>query len=215
MKARLAAGYTLIEILAVLMLIGLLMMIVYPQFTNSPERNEVIYIGKLIKADVTLVKEEAFSSKEELVIDFYNKGYIFQVGDSKISRNFYDYQFSFEVSEPDELEDSDEEGEDTTPKSSPTPFPAFPKPSPTPFPTLGTEDLSGESNTGTTPTGFSEDEEDSGGDETSTEETKPNELIFGSDGQCNSFKLNWQTRHYCGALVVDENGVVTWTYEQN
>jgi prepilin-type N-terminal cleavage/methylation domain-containing protein len=212
MKAQSSGGYTLIEILAVLMLIGMLMMIVYPQFTNSPERNEVIYIGKLIKADLALVKEEAFSGKEELAIEFINQGYNFQIGDARITRNFNDYQFSFIVPELKETGDSGKKDQNATPEPSIT---ATPSPAP------GTENLSigasGGSNAGTTPAELSEDnEEDSNTDskEAQDEESKPNELIFSSDGKCNALELTWQTMHFSGTLKVDQDGVVTWTYAQ-
>lgn len=108
-RARISSGYTLLEIMAVITLIGLITLIVYPQFTISPEKSEIIYIGKLLKSDIDLVKEESFINKKELSVLFQSNGYGFTIEEAEISRSFRKYQFTFDL--PD-LEETDPETED-------------------------------------------------------------------------------------------------------
>ncbi len=206
MKLRFPGGYTLIEILAVLTLIGILMAVVYPQLTNSPERNKIVYIGKLLKADLDLVREEAFSGKEELVVEFNTRGYHFRIGESQIVRVFMDYQFAFEITEPEESEDAEKTGESSSspePSASPTPI----------LISLGSpNDGSG---TGDSQPAAEEEDMEDDFEAAEVEEPGPNELKFTSDGKCNSFEVAWRSQHYSGKLSVDQDGAVTWEYGKN
>jgi prepilin-type N-terminal cleavage/methylation domain-containing protein len=183
---RASCGYTLLEMMAVITLIGLITMIVYPQFTISPEKSEIGYIGKLLKADLNLVKEEAFSSKKEILIDFTKNGYGYPIDEAQISRSFMRYHFAFDVSEPEE---TDEE--------------------------KAMDNITGEPSLSFTVPTEAQDAnsiEETGNEEEA--ETLPNQLKFTIDGKCNLFELSWQTDHFTGKIKVDQDGVLDWSYVQ-
>jgi prepilin-type N-terminal cleavage/methylation domain-containing protein len=180
-------GYTLLEVMAVITLIGIMTLIVYPQFTISPEKSEIIYIGKLLKADLNLVKEEVFSSKKEILIDFKNNGYDYPIDETQISRSFLKYNFTFDVPEPEET-DKEETADDTAGES----FQIMAVP---------TEDQN------------DQPQEEAGDKEEA--EMKPNQIKFTSNGKCNRFELSWQTNHFTGKMKIDQDGVLDWSYVQN
>lgn len=184
-STRASSGYTLLEIMAVITLIGIMTLIVYPQFTISPEKSEISYIGKLLKADLNLVKEEAFSSKKEILIDFKNNGYDYPIDETLIPRSFMKYHFAFDVPEPEETDK--EMAPDITGEPSLTL-------------TVPMEDQNVNS------------PEETGNKEEA--EMKPNQIKFTSDGKCNLFELSWQTYHFTGKMKVDQDGVLDWSYAQ-
>lgn len=180
-------GYTLLEVLAVITLIGLVTMIIYPQFTISPEKSEIIYIGKLLKSDIDLVREESFSNKSEISILFLGNGYGFMIDETEISRRFLKYQFTFDLPPPVETEPETGEGD----------FEDEPSPN--------SEADSGEQNPDleNNPPGDGEDIE-----------LEPNQLMFTSKGKCNMYELSWQTINFYGKLKVNPDGNMEWTYER-
>ena len=179
-----SSGYTLLEVLAVLTLIGLITLIVYPQFTISPEKSEIIYIGKLIKSDIELVKEESFINKQVLSIYFVSNGYGYMIDETEISRSFLKYQFTFDLPALEETEPETADGNYGVENQ----------------PDSGTG--SGEQNPGT------------GGEESGAEdnELEPHQLMFNTKGKCNLYELSWQTVHFSGKLKVSPDGTLEWTY---
>lgn len=183
-RIRASSGYTLLEIMAVITLIGLVALIIYPQFTISPEKSEIIYIGKLLKTDLDLVKEESFSSKKEFSLLFVTDGYGYTIDETRISRSFLQYQFAFDVPVPEETE----------PKTTGETLIVAPSPDPA----AGSADANGDL----------ESKPEAGG----KDELEPNQLKFTSDGKCNAYELSWQTMHFTGKLKVGQDGVLDWSY---
>lgn len=179
-----SSGYTILEIMAVITLVGIMTLIVYPQFTISPEKSEIVYIGKLLKTDLNLVKEESFSNKRELSIYFVNNGYGFIIDETEISRRFLQYQFAFDVPAPEEPE-PETEGVDTGKESLSNPDAG----SGEQYADLENEPEAGEGN-----------------------ELEPNQLQFTSNGKCNLYELSWQTMHFSGKLKVNQDGELEWSY---
>jgi prepilin-type N-terminal cleavage/methylation domain-containing protein len=94
-----SAGYTLLEIVAVITLIGLLLAIVYPRIDLSAERVEVGYIGRLIQTDFKRMKDESvIDSAFDFVVIFEQNGYSLSIGEHRITRSFK-YHFTFELPE--------------------------------------------------------------------------------------------------------------------
>lgn len=94
------AGYTLLEVVAVLTLIGLIIGLTYPRINFALEQVEIGYMGRLIKFDLSLVEDESLSDpSSEMVVTFTKDGYSFTIGEHRISRSFK-YQFVFELPEP-------------------------------------------------------------------------------------------------------------------
>jgi hypothetical protein len=169
--------------MAVITLIGLVTLIIYPQFTISPEKSEIIYIGKLLKSDLDLAREESSSNQNPLSIYFVNNGYGYTINETEITRSFLKYQFTFDLPVPEETKES-EDGE------------LMNQPSPNPEPSPGNQDENAEIKP-------KDGEED---------ELKPNQLKFSSKGKCNAYELSWQTVHFTGKLRVDPNGILEWSY---
>lgn len=187
-RVRASSGYTLLEIMAVITLIGLVTLIIYPQFTISPEKNEIVYIGKLLKTDLNLVKEESFSSKKEMSLFFVPDGYSYNIDETEISRSFLQYEFVFDVPVPEKTEPETTGGNPVVEL--------------TPNPVVGKDELNADN---TDLEGKPKDE---------VEELEPNQLKFTSNGKCNSYELSWKTVHFTGKLKVDQDGVLDWSYVQ-
>jgi prepilin-type N-terminal cleavage/methylation domain-containing protein len=81
------SGYTLLEVLAVLLLIGLISVLVQPEMFLSVERNRLRYVGKLVQADFDRVRAEA-KTNSEIKVAFNSTGYSFTIGSTVITRNF-------------------------------------------------------------------------------------------------------------------------------
>lgn len=81
-------GFTLLEVLAVLTLIGLVAVLAYPQFNNSEEKTKIQLIGELIQCDLQLLKETSFRDGIPQELSWKLNGYRFQIGEQMIIRNF-------------------------------------------------------------------------------------------------------------------------------
>lgn len=103
---RVIKGYTLLEILAVITLIGLMAAIAFPSFTLREERTQVKYIGNLVESDFRSACEEAMCTQSEVTVIFSKQGYQFRLGGKTFVRDFKTYKFSFKLRELEE-EDSD------------------------------------------------------------------------------------------------------------
>jgi prepilin-type N-terminal cleavage/methylation domain-containing protein len=91
-----ANGYTLLEVLAVLLLIGLISALVQPEMFLCVERNRVRLVGKLVQADLERVRAEA-KSGTEVQVTFNPAGYCFTIGNTVITRDFKPKGMQFHV----------------------------------------------------------------------------------------------------------------------
>jgi prepilin-type N-terminal cleavage/methylation domain-containing protein len=98
------AGYTLLEVVAVITLIGLIMALTYPRINCAVEQVEVGYIGRIVKTDLNEIRDESVSDpSSEMVVNFTKDGYSFTIGEHRITRSFK-YQFTFELPEAETKE---------------------------------------------------------------------------------------------------------------
>lgn len=106
-KVNSEPGYTLIEILAVLIILGLIGLLAFPRLFGAEEKAYLNQIGKLVRADLNIAREEAFCGKTEIGVVFLKNGYSFKIGETEIRRVFDKFQFQWEVSvETDEPAES-------------------------------------------------------------------------------------------------------------
>lgn len=91
-----SGGFTLLEVLGIIVLLGLASILAIPKFANSSERIKLQYFGKLLQTDIQLVREDAVSEGDDQAIIFENNGYCFNIGSRMIKRLFYDYGFTFD-----------------------------------------------------------------------------------------------------------------------
>lgn len=89
-------GFTLLEVLGIIVLLGLATMLVFPNFTTSQEKIKLQYIGKLIKTDLQQVHEEVISEKTEQTVAFNGAGYSYQIGSRTITRSLDGFDFAFD-----------------------------------------------------------------------------------------------------------------------
>lgn len=179
------SGFTLIEVLAIIILIGFMAFLIFPSFSLGQEGTEIRFIGQLITSDIKQVKEEALFGKTESTIQFANDGYSFQIGETYINRNFQKYQFAFDMPVEEE-EASEETGSEN---DAPT-------------------DGNGSPTVTTTPVA-----EDFGESDSVIEESE-SAVTFAEDGSVSALDLKWETTHYKGTLTVKEDGTVEWRYER-
>lgn len=99
-------GFTLLEILAVIVLLGLVTMIVYPRFELNEEKTEALFIGRLITADIEMLRGEALAEREILTLHINKDGYDYKIGESTISRSFPRFEFKFAIPEEESKEDT-------------------------------------------------------------------------------------------------------------
>ncbi|NLW46390.1 MAG: prepilin-type N-terminal cleavage/methylation domain-containing protein [Firmicutes bacterium] len=97
-KVNYESGYTLIEILAVLIILGLVGILAFPRYFGTEEKTYLNQIGKLVRADLSAAREEAFCGQREIAVAFSENGYFFKIGDTEIRRIFDKFQFHWEVS---------------------------------------------------------------------------------------------------------------------
>lgn len=97
-KSAFQSGYTLIEILGVLVILSLIGLLAFPNYTRGEEKAYLKQIGKLIQADLLTVSEEAACGKSEILVEFIGNGYHFELGDREIKRSFNRYQFQWDFS---------------------------------------------------------------------------------------------------------------------
>lgn len=91
------SGYTLIEILAVLVILSIIGLLAFPRYERGEEKAYLRQIGNLVRADLRTVCEVAASEKSEILVDFSKNGYRFNVGDTEIKRVFDKFQFRWDV----------------------------------------------------------------------------------------------------------------------
>ena len=105
-KAVLEPGYTLIEILAVLVILSIIGLLAFPRYERREERAYLKQIGNLVRADIRRVSEEAVCEKTEILMEFSGNGYRFDIGDTEINRVFDKFQFHWGApfEEPEETE---------------------------------------------------------------------------------------------------------------
>ncbi|MGD8401280.1 MAG: prepilin-type N-terminal cleavage/methylation domain-containing protein [Bacillota bacterium] len=87
-----ASGFTLLEVLAVLVLIGLVVALVFPDFTRGAEKRRITLIGSLLQIDVGRVREEALAQRTDEMLIFGPDGYSFTIGGSKLRRVFKEFR---------------------------------------------------------------------------------------------------------------------------
>lgn len=103
------SGYTLIEILAVLVILSIIGLLAFPRYERGEEKAYLRQIGNLVRADLRTVSEEVVCEKSEILVEFFKNGYRFDIGDTEIKRVFDKFQFSWDVP----VEEFDEGEEDT------------------------------------------------------------------------------------------------------
>jgi type II secretory pathway pseudopilin PulG len=117
------SGYTLLEILAVFILLGIVGLITFPLLNTGEEKAYVQSIGKLVKADLSLVREEAVCEKSSITVEFSQNGYFFSIGEIEIRRTFDKFRFTWlplsvtpeDIGEGTEDETKDEVGSQPDP----------------------------------------------------------------------------------------------------
>ena len=193
-----ATGFTLLEIVAVITLIGLIMLLAYPSINFGVERVEIGYIGRLIKTDFNQIKDESLSDPaSEIVVTFAQDGYFFQIGEHTITRSFKD-KFTFDLPKPKEESNVNTGAEQTEADSSATTPNKVANP-PTPI--------------GTKPKDLyaPKDNQENNNDNTENAvEYLDMKIMNGEFTQ--DLQLNWQTAHFQGSLLLQKNGTVKWSY---
>ncbi len=114
-KADFESGYTLIEILAVLIMLSIVGLLAFPRYDRGEEKAYLKQIGNLIQADIHMVREEAVCGKTEIIMFFRNNGYSFDIGDTEIERVFdkHQFQWNFSLNELEKGEEFEEMGIDS------------------------------------------------------------------------------------------------------
>lgn len=92
------SGYTLIEMLAVLIVLSLIGLLVFPRFNRGEEKAYLKQIGNLIQTDMQTVSEEAVGERSEILVKLFKNGYRFEIGDIEIKRIYDKYQFHWNFS---------------------------------------------------------------------------------------------------------------------
>jgi prepilin-type N-terminal cleavage/methylation domain-containing protein len=103
------AGFTLLEILAVILLVGLICTISYPNFVRSLEKTELHFVGELLQTDLQQIREEAMAHRTEQKVTLTGSAYYFEIGGLKIERSLGKYGFTFVTPAPAATEKTDEE----------------------------------------------------------------------------------------------------------
>lgn len=94
-KVKSELGYTLIEILAVLIILGLIGLLAFPRFFGAEEKAYLNLVGKLVRTDLNTAREEAFAGQTEITVAFFENGYSFNIGETEIRRVFDKHQFQW------------------------------------------------------------------------------------------------------------------------
>lgn len=100
------SGYTLIEILAVLVILSIIGLLAFPRYERGEEKAYLRQIGNLARADLRTVSEEVVCEKSEILVEFFKNGYRFDIGDTEIKRVFDKFQFRWDVP-VEEFDDSE------------------------------------------------------------------------------------------------------------
>jgi type II secretory pathway pseudopilin PulG len=96
------AGYTLLEILGVILLIGLILTLAQPQISRVEEKNRMRYVGELLQTDLQRVQAEA-KAGNTVKFKFTANGYCFSLDEAVIKRDYRvnGVAFSMENNEPE------------------------------------------------------------------------------------------------------------------
>jgi prepilin-type N-terminal cleavage/methylation domain-containing protein len=81
------SGYTLLEILAVLLLIGLLFSLAQPGIWRTGEKNRMRYVGELLQSDAQRILAEA-QAGNTVQLSFDSHGYRICLGDTVTTRDY-------------------------------------------------------------------------------------------------------------------------------
>jgi type II secretory pathway pseudopilin PulG len=92
-----AAGFTLLEVLGIIVLLGLACTLVYPNYINGEEKTRVQYIGKLLTSDIQQVQEAAVTERGSASIVLAGNGYHYDLGGDHITRTFPEHGFTFKI----------------------------------------------------------------------------------------------------------------------
>lgn len=90
-------GYTLLEMLAVVALIGLIFSLAVPSLINREERLLLNQIAKLLSSDLNKLKLEVVANRSDTTVYFTEAGYFFKLDDYQIERKFNNFSFHFIV----------------------------------------------------------------------------------------------------------------------
>ncbi|NLY74818.1 MAG: hypothetical protein GX075_05905 [Firmicutes bacterium] len=185
-------GYTLFEVLAVLILIAAVGLLVFPGFQGGEEKVYLNQIAGLMQADFQMARDEAICGKTEIVAAFTENGYRFEIGEIEIQRVFDRFDFRWDLPAEAELPDPSAPNE-----------------------TVSDVEQS-EADDGYDNYGENEDNENGaeGGDALVLEAEKAVffELTFKSDGSYPETSLTCATRRYTGKFELKEDGSVIWNY---
>jgi len=108
-------GYTLLEMLAVVALIGLILSLAVPAVFNREERLYLNQIAKLLSSDLNKLKLEVIANRSGTAVFFTEAGYFFKLDDYQIERKFDNFLFHFSVPDVASDETAAEEGFETVP----------------------------------------------------------------------------------------------------
>lgn len=195
-KPRSQFGYTLFEVLAVLILIAAVGLLVFPGFQGGEEKVYLNQIAGLVQADFQMARDEAICGKTEVVVAFTENGYRFEIGEIEIQRVFDRFDFRWNLPAEAELPDT------SAPNEAATDVEQY------------------EADDGYDDYGEDEDNEygAEGGDALVLEAEEEDrravffELIFKSDGSYPETSLTCATRRYIGKMGLKEDGSVIWNY---
>jgi prepilin-type N-terminal cleavage/methylation domain-containing protein len=198
-------GYTLLEVVAVITLIGLIMALVYPSINLSVERVEIGYIGRLIRADFNQIKDESIlDPAQRMFVTFRKDGYFFMIGEHVITRSF-NYQFTFALPEPKADENSQAPTATKTPESA-NPAKLFDKVMTT-VDTVKTRTKDNQE--------LKEEQHDDQGSSDDKTESPPDSYdlnIINGELTDENLQLKWQTTHFQGSLLCKKDETVVWNY---
>lgn len=186
------AGFTLLEVAAVIALIGVISILALPRITLSLEQVEVGSVGRLIQSDLRQMRNESvMDPATEKVVSFTENGYSFTIGDHCITRNFR-YEFAFEL--PQQAEDE-----------------ALPPDA------LGDARRNETAPSGTLHPGDDADDGDGDSDDDDSSEVPPEpscEIHFIGGELDNEVQFNWKTRNFEGSFLCKADGAVEWKYQR-
>jgi hypothetical protein len=98
----------MLETLGVIVLLGLASTLIFPQLIRREEKTQMQYIGKLLISDLQLIQETAVFERDPAGVNFTADGYQYNLGDKRFTRSFTAYGFYFQVTTPEDSEDSEE-----------------------------------------------------------------------------------------------------------
>jgi len=106
-------GYTLLEVLAVILMLGVISLLTFPNFATTEEKNRLRYVGRLLGSDFETVRQEAIAAHSEISVKFSVNGYEFHLGEMEIKRDFSKYRINLEIEKWDVGQESGQTGEES------------------------------------------------------------------------------------------------------